>query len=225
MLFKRSSLLVAGLGGLGCLWIHAATFETESEPVTPALQDASSTVVAPRRQKALRPRHRVMRSAPPSTVAPKPPSDLEEETIELDTGILVPPPPSVPLSRDDLMGGEWEMLGGASVERVYKDPRYQACKEKWEARGLKYDGVVTIGILHGVDGLENVWVEKNEHQEWVGANGERERKGPVPAEIVSCLSAAIWAASWPAPTEGVLEWHTPFVAKSSEEPNHQYYVE
>jgi hypothetical protein len=224
MLFRRLSLLVTGLAGLGCLWIHVATFETESEPVTAALQDAASTVVAARRQKALRPRHRVMRSAPPSTVAPQPPSDLEEAALELDTGILVPPPPSVRMTQWDLMGDlEAEFESRAQVE---KDPRYQACKETWEARGMKYDGMVTMDIQLGVDGLENVSVIKNEHDEvQLDYIDELKRVGPVPAEIISCLSAAIWGASWPAPTDRPLTFRQGWWLASSEKPNHEYYVE
>jgi hypothetical protein len=224
MLFRRLSLLVTGLAGLGCLWIHAATFETESEPVTPALQDAASTVVAARRQKAHKPRRRVMRSAPPSTVAPQPPSDLEEAALELDTGMLVPPPPSVRLSRDDLMGEG--MLEFESTAQVGEDPRYHACRGTWEARGMKYDGEVTLDILLGVDGLENVSVIKNEHDE-VQTNyiDEWKRVGPVPAVIISCLSAAIWRASWPAPTDGPLSYIQRWPLVSSEKPNHEYYVE
>jgi len=166
-----------------------------------------------------------MRSAPPSTGAPQPPSDLEEETIEFDTGILVPPPPSVRMSQWDLMGLDGIHAVRDSQAQVNKDPRYQACKETWEARGIKYDGFVTINVLMGVDGLQNVSIVKNEHEEFVGTNGEIKRWGPVPAEIISCLSAAIWAANWPASTDYPLTFGDSWKVTSSEKPNSEYYVE
>jgi hypothetical protein len=119
-------------------------------------------------------------------------SDADAEPASEPDPLAKQAPPSSELDRAALERPMGELsepvapeLAAVAIDRTIRDilPEMTRCLNAWGQADVTFDGSVVLGFELGTEGLTEVWIEEVEN---------------VPGGPLTCLSATIWEAPWPA---------------------------